>query len=58
MLEKTHRFSIIFEELDRMSMEPEIQFNAGEFEEYEEIRALREIVLELQTPLQTQFAST
>ncbi len=58
MSKKTHRFSIIFEELDRLSVEPEIWFEADDIEEYEEIRALRKIVLEMQTPLQTQFAST
>lgn len=58
MSEKTHRFSIIFKELDRLSVEPEIRFEADDVEEYEEIRALRKIVLEMQTPLQTQFAST
>ena len=58
MSEKQHRFSIIFEELDRLSLEPEIRFEAGELEEYEEIRALRKIVLEMQKPVQTYFTST
>ena len=58
MSEKQHRFSIIFEELDRLSVEPEIRFESGELEEYEEIQALRKIVLEMQTPVQTYFAST
>lgn len=58
MSEKQHRFSIIFEELDRLSVEPEILFEPGELEEYEEIQALRKIVLEMQTPVQTYFTST
>ncbi|CAD6492890.1 MAG: hypothetical protein DIAAKJNI_00407 [Candidatus Argoarchaeum ethanivorans] len=58
MSEKQHRFSIIFEELDRLSVEPEIRFESGELEEYEEIQALRKIVLEMQNPVQTYFAST
>jgi hypothetical protein len=58
MSEKQHRFSIIFEELDRLSVEPEIRFEPDELEEYEEIQALRKIVLEMQTPVQTYFTST
>ncbi len=54
MSEKQHKFSIIFEELDRLSVELE----SDELEKYEEIQALREIVLEMQTPVQTQFTST
>lgn len=58
MSDKQHKFSIIFEELDRLSVEPEFQFESGELDEYEEIQALRKIVLEMQTPLQTYFTST
>lgn len=58
MPEKQYKFSIIFEELDKLSEEPEIQLTADEFKEYEEIRALREIVLEMQAPAQTYLTST
>jgi len=58
MSDKQHRFSIVFEELDRLSVEPEFRFESGELEEYEEIQALRKIVLEVQTPVQTYFTST
>lgn len=58
MPEKQYKFSIIFEELDRLSEESEIRLTADEFKEYEEIRALREIVLEMQAPAQTYLTST
>ncbi len=58
MPEKPYNFSIIFEELDKLSEEPELRLEAEELKEYEEIRALREIVLEMQAPVQTYFAST
>lgn len=58
MPEKQYKFSIIFEELDKLSEEPEIRLAADEFKEYEEIRALREIVLEMQAPAQTYLTST
>ena len=58
MSEKPYNFSIIFEELDKLSEEPEIRIGAEEIEEYEEIRALREIVIEMQAPVQAYFAST
>jgi len=58
MPEKQHKFSIIFEELDKLSEEPEIRLEDDELNEYEEIRALREIVLEIQDPAQTYLTST
>ena len=58
MPEKQYNFSIIFEELDKLSEEPELRLEAEELEEYEEIRALREIVLEMQAPVQTYLTST
>lgn len=58
MPEKQHKFTIIFEELDKLSEEPEIRLEDDELDEYEEIRALREIVLEIQNPAQTYLTST
>lgn len=58
MPEKQHKFSIIFEELDKLSEEPEIRLEDDELDEYEEIRALREIVLEIQDTAQTYLTST
>jgi phosphoribosylaminoimidazole-succinocarboxamide synthase len=58
MPEKQHKFSIIFEELDKLSEEHEIRLEDDELDEYEEIRALREIVLEIQDTAQTYLTST
>jgi len=58
MPEKQYKFSIIFEELNKLSEEPEIRLVADEFKEYEEIQVLREIVLEMQVPAQTYLTST
>jgi len=58
MSEKQYKFSIIFEELNKLSEEPEIRLVADEFKEYEEIQVLREIVLEMQVPAQTYLTST
>jgi hypothetical protein len=58
MAEKKYNFSIIFEEFNKLSKEPEAQLTSEELKEYEEIRTLREIVLEMQSPVQTYFTST
>jgi len=58
MSENHYNFSIIFEELDKLSEEPELRLEAEELKEYEEIRILREIVLEMQAPVQTYLTST
>ena len=58
MGENEYKFSIIFEELEKLSKEPENRITADEIKEYEEIRVLREIVLEMHTPAQTYFTST
>ncbi len=58
MPEKQYKFSIIFEELDKLLEEPEIWLEVDELKEYEDIRALREIVLEIQAPVQTYLTST
>ena len=53
-----NRFSIIFDELAKQSDQPEVQIAADEFQEYDEIRALREIVLDTQTPDESYVTST
>jgi len=59
------QYKIIFEELDKLSEEPEIWLGVDELieelsrcKEHEDIRALREIVLEIQAPARTYFTST
>jgi spore coat polysaccharide biosynthesis protein SpsF (cytidylyltransferase family) len=58
MVENKSNFSIIFEELDKLSKEPDVRLTSDELEEYEEIRTLREIVLEMQSPVKTYLTST
>jgi len=58
MVENKSNFSIIFEELDRLSKEPNVRLTSDELREYEEIRTLREIVLEIQSPIKTYLTST
>ena len=58
MSEKQYDFSIVFEELDKVSRENKIQLTSDESKDYEEIQTLREIVLEIQTPAQTYFTTT
>jgi spore coat polysaccharide biosynthesis protein SpsF (cytidylyltransferase family) len=58
MVENKSNFSIIFEELDKLSKEPNVRLTSDELEEYEEIRTLREIVLEMQSPAKTYLTST
>lgn len=58
MVENKSNFSIIFEELDKLSKEPDVRLTSDELEEYEEIRTLREIVLEMQSPAKTYLTST
>jgi len=58
MRKKQYKVSIIFEELGKLSEEPKIWLEADELKEHEDIRALREIVLEIQAPVQTYFTST
>jgi len=59
MSEEGYKFSIVFESLDKLSEEdPEIHLKDDELTECEEIRVLREIVLELQTPTQSFFTTT
>ena len=58
MVENKSDFSIIFEELDKLSKEPDVRLTSDELKEYEEIRTLREIVLEIQSPIKTYLTST
>jgi spore coat polysaccharide biosynthesis protein SpsF (cytidylyltransferase family) len=58
MAENKSNFSIIFEELDKLSKEPDARLTSDELKEYEEIRTLREIVLEIQSPIKTYLTST
>ena len=58
MVENKSNFSIIFEELDKLSKEPDVRLTSDELKEYEEIRTLREIVLEIQSPIKTYLTST
>ncbi len=58
MGENKSNFSIIFEELDRLSKEPDVRLTSDELKEYEEIRTLREIVLEIQSPVKAYLTST
>jgi spore coat polysaccharide biosynthesis protein SpsF (cytidylyltransferase family) len=58
MVEKKSNFSIIFEELDKLSKEPDVRLTSEELKEYEEIRTLREIVLEIQSPVKAYLTST
>ncbi|ODS30246.1 MAG: hypothetical protein SCARUB_04644 [Candidatus Scalindua rubra] len=58
MPQKQYNFTIIFEELDKLSKDPTSQIIKEEIKEYEEIQTLREIVLEIQTQPKTYFSST
>ena len=58
MVENKSDFSIIFEELDKLSKEPDVRLTSEELEEYEEILTLREIVLEIQSPIKTYLTAT
>ena len=58
MVEKKSNFAIIFDELDRLLKEPDVRMTSDELKEYEEIRTLREIALEIQSPVKTYLTST
>lgn len=51
-------FTIIFDELDRLSKEPNALQTKEEITENEEIRILREIVMEIQTPKALYYTGT
>jgi uncharacterized protein YdcH (DUF465 family) len=52
------RFTIIFEELRKISMELDNKVSSKEAKEYEEIETLRKIVCEMQSPPRVYFTST
>ena len=58
MSDKQFSFKILFEELDKLPEDSGIRLDADELQEYEEIRILREIALEMQTPPLIYFTST
>jgi hypothetical protein len=58
MVEIKSNFLIIFEELDKLAKESDVRMTSDEFKEYEEIRTLREIVLEMQSPAKTYLTTT
>lgn len=58
MPKKIRDYSIIFMELDNLSNEPEVVCSADELDEFEKIRVLREIVIEMNTPVQIYHVST
>jgi len=58
MVEKKSNLIIIFEELDKLAKESDARMTSVELKEYEEIRALREIVLGIQSPVKTYLTTT
>ncbi len=58
MQEEQSKYSIIFKELDRLAEEPKILIMDDDLIEFEEIRILREIALDIQTPSRAYFTST
>jgi len=58
MLEREYDFSIVFEQLDKLADEPDTRLTADEPDEYEEMRVLREIVLDIQAPERSYVTST
>jgi hypothetical protein len=51
-------FTIIFNELDRISKEPNVLLTNEDIMENEEIRILREIVIEIQAPKMLYYTGT
>lgn len=58
MEKEKYDFSIIFDELDKLSKDQVYQITKDVTKEYDEIQALREIVIESQTQPKTYFSST
>ena len=58
MEEQEYRYAVVFEELDMLSKEADSHLEADELSEYDDIRELREIVLETQEPPQVYYTST
>lgn len=55
---KRSDFSIIFNELERLSKEPNVFLTKEEFTETEEIRILKEIVNEVDSPKMLYYTGT
>ena len=55
---KKYEFSIIFKELKRLEEEADMELISDEVAECEEVRNLREIILEVQTPAETYLTTT
>ncbi|HEX9902820.1 MAG TPA: hypothetical protein VGB72_08160 [Acidobacteriota bacterium] len=51
-------FDIIFEEIEKLNKENDVKLTSEEIIEYDEIRRLREIVIEIQSPQQSFYTST
>lgn len=58
MKKEKYNFTIIFDELDKISKDQTYQITEDEIKEYDEIQTLREIVIEAQTQPKTFFSST
>lgn len=58
MEKEKYNFSIIFDELDKLSKDQTYQITEETIKKYDEIQALREIVIETQTPPKTFISST
>lgn len=50
--------SIIFKEMERLSAEPGLLLTDDEIKEYEEVRILMEIVLEIESPKTICYTAT
>lgn len=58
MQQKQYDFTIIFDELEKVSKDPAFLTIKENTEDCEEIQAIREIVLDVQSKPKTYFAST
>jgi hypothetical protein len=58
MVEKKSNLLIVFEELDKLSKESAVRMTLDELKDCEEIRTLREILFDIQSPEKTYLTST
>jgi hypothetical protein len=56
--EEKRDVSIILEEIERLSREPGLLLTNDEIKDYEEIRILREIVLDIESPKTIHYTTT
>jgi hypothetical protein len=56
--EEKSGISIVFKEVERLSREPGLFLTDDEIKDYEEIRILREIVLDIGSPKSIHYTST